>query len=375
MNLSTKEQEKYARHLSLPEFDESHQLKLKNAKVLVVGAGGLSCASIPYLVAAGIGNLGIIDHDRVSLSNLQRQVLYDESDIGKLKVEVMRSKLQKMNAALKLETYPESLRNENARELFKRYDLIIDGSDNFPTRYLCNDAAYLEGKALIYASVYRFEGQLSVFNYPNKSSSVNYRDLQAEAPEAELIPSCSEAGVLGIIPGIIGNLQALEAIKLITGIGEVLSGKLLVFDGLTHSSLQIEIPKNPKNPLSGARPTITELIDYQAFCRTNEAIDELDHKEALGMAAESDVELIDVRNKEERARFSLDSKWIALDQLEEQVHQLAKEKTLIFYCETGNRSRKAIQVLKSKYGFRKLFNLKGGIQAYKFARLESQNEQ
>ena len=262
MNFSKEEVARYSRHLVLPEFNITGQRKLKNARVLVVGAGGLGAPLLQYLTAAGVSTLGIVDFDVVEESNLQRQVLFSGDDIGKPKAQAALEKLEKLNRHIKLRAYQTRLDSQNALDIIKDYDIVADGTDNFATRYLINDACVILGKVNVYGSVYRFEGQVSVFNHPTQEgdNGPNYRDLFPSPPPPDLVPNCAEGGVIGVLPGIIGSLQASEVIKVITGIGEPLSGKLFLFDALRFETKTVKIRKNE------SQKPILELIDYDLFC-------------------------------------------------------------------------------------------------------------
>src|SRR5215213_7386593 len=265
---SKEELARYNRHIIIPGFGLEAQQKLKEAKVLVIGSGGLGSPGLLYLAAAGVGTIGIVDFDVVDDSNLQRQVLFGVTEIGKPKVEAAKQRLQALNPHINIVVYNTQLTSKNALDLIKQYDVVADGTDNFPTRYLVNDASVLAGKPNVYASIFQFEGQVSVFNYTNKNGELgpNYRDLYPTPPPPGLVPSCAEGGVLGVLPGIIGSLQASEVIKVITGIGETLSGRFFIFDALGFETRTFNIKRNPSNPLNGDQPTIKELIDYEQFC-------------------------------------------------------------------------------------------------------------
>jgi adenylyltransferase/sulfurtransferase len=354
-SLSSEELVRYQRHLSLEEIGTEGQLKLKKAKVLVVGAGGLGCPVLQYLTAAGVGNIGIIDFDKVEISNLQRQILFSTNDIGKYKAEAAAKHLEKLNPFVKFNIYKEKLTATNAVLLFKQYDLIIDGSDNFATRYLVNDAAVLSKKPFIYGSIFRFEGQVSVFNYKNGPT---YRCLFPEPPNPNETPSCSEAGVLGILPGIIGSYQALEAIKIITGTGQVLSGKLLMINTLHNSFQIIEAKRNPK--------VISQIKTIKPFPEENlcfsNSIEEITEIELQELAKSEHVLLIDVRNPEEQPKLKFAQNInIPLDTLRKNINKIPKNKTLIVYCQTGKRSKKAVEILTGEFGYENVKNLKGGV--------------
>ncbi len=359
MTLSPEEIRRYSRHLLIPEFGTEGQLRLKAAKVLVIGCGGLGSPILLYLAAAGVGTIGVIDGDRVDESNLQRQVLYGTESVGKPKVEETAKRLQSLNPHIQIEGHFEQLTSQNALNILVNYDLVIDGSDNFPTRYLVNDACVLLNKPLVYGAIYRFEGQVAIFNYQN---GPNYRDLFPTPPPIELAPNCAEAGVLGVLPGIIGSLQANEAIKLLAGIGEPLIGKLFVMDSLTLTTRIIRIPRMPE------RPKIVELIDYDVFCgmKLPESNNEISSEE-LGELLKSggDFQLIDVREPHEYTLDNLGGELMPLSHLEDFVDKISREKMVIVHCQGGMRSQKAIQQLREKYNFSNLKNLTGGIAAFR----------
>lgn len=366
IHLSKEELARYSRHIIIPEFNIEGQKKLKAAKVLVIGTGGLGSPMLLYLAAAGVGTIGIVDFDVVDDSNLQRQVLYSVKDVGRPKVEAAKERILGLNPHINVIAYNEHLSSKNALEIFKDYDVVADGTDNFPTRYLVNDACVLTGIPNVYASIFRFDGQVSVFNYNN---GPNYRDLYPEPPPPGLVPSCAEGGVLGVLPGIIGSLQANEVIKVITGIGETLSGRLFAFDALNFSTKIFKIGKDKSNPLNGENPTIKELIDYQQFCGIvpdviNEKVKEITVQELKQkMDVKEDFQLIDVREKHEYDFVNLGAELIPLNTVLDNVHKFSKEKQVIVHCKGGVRSAKAIQALEEK-GFTNLYNLKGGIVAY-----------
>src|SRR5688572_28375788 len=296
---------RYNRHIAIKEFGFEAQKKLKAAKVLVVGSGGLGSPVLLYLAAAGVGTIGIMDFDVVDDSNLQRQVLFGTDDVGKSKAEAAKARLQSLNPFIKLQVHPVKLTSKNALEIIEPYDVVADGTDNFATRYLVNDACVLLGKTNVYASIFQFEGQVSVFNYRNSKGEggPNYRDLYATPPPPGLVPSCAEGGVLGVLPGIIGSMQALEVIKVVTGVGDPLSGRFFVFDALTFESRAFNLKRNPANPLNGNQPTQTTLIDYDEFCslKTPEpTIKEITAQELHAWQTSGEnFQLIDVREKYE----------------------------------------------------------------------------
>ncbi len=268
ITFSKAELSRYDRHIIIPEFGLEAQQKLKAARVLVVGSGGLGSPLLLYLAAAGVGTLGIVDFDVVDDSNLQRQVLFGQENIGQLKAEAAKTRLASLNPHIDIVVHNTRLTSENALDILAKYDVVADGTDNFPTRYLVNDAAVLLGKTNVYASIFQFEGQVSVFNYRNKQGVLgpNYRDLYPSPPPPGLVPSCAEGGVLGVLPGIIGSLQASEVIKVVTGVGEPLSGRFFIFDALNFEARTLNIKRRADNPLNGENPTISKLIDYEVFC-------------------------------------------------------------------------------------------------------------
>jgi molybdopterin/thiamine biosynthesis adenylyltransferase/rhodanese-related sulfurtransferase len=364
---SKEELERYSRHLIIPEFNIEGQRKLKNAKVLVVGTGGLGAPLLQYLAAAGVGTLGLVDFDVVDESNLQRQVLFSVNDIGRLKTEAAKEKIEALNPHITLITHNTHLTSHNALDIIQEYDVVADGTDNFPTRYLVNDACVILGKPNVYASIFRFDGQVSVFNYTGKDGQKgpNYRDLFPSPPPPGLVPSCAEGGVLGVLPGIIGSLQASEVIKVITGIGEPLSGRLFLFDALTFKTTTLNITK------SSSGQAITELIDYEVFCgigneqEAEPAVPEItvnDLKALIDSGA--DFQLIDVREPYEYQIANLKGELIPLNDLESKIDKIHSDKKVVVHCRSGVRSAKAIQTLAENYGFQNLFNLKGGILAW-----------
>jgi molybdopterin/thiamine biosynthesis adenylyltransferase/rhodanese-related sulfurtransferase len=359
MMLSPEELRRYSRHLLIPEFGTEGQLKLKKARVLVIGCGGLGSPILLYLAAAGVGTIGVIDGDSVDESNLQRQVLYGIESVGKPKVEETVKRLESLNAFIEVVPYFEALTAQNALVILDKYDLIIDGSDNFPTRYLVNDACVLLNKPFVYGAIYRFEGQVAIFNHQN---SPNYRDLFPTPPAAELAPNCAEAGVLGVLPGIIGCLQANEAIKFLAGIGEPLVGKLFVMDALTLTTRIIRIPRLPE------RPKITELIDYEAFCGVKIVNDthEISPLELAKMLKSNvDFQLIDVREPHEYALDNLGGDLMPLSALNDFIDKISREKLVVVHCQSGMRSQNAIRQLVDNHGFNNLKNLTGGIVAFR----------
>lgn len=351
MNLSGEEKERYSRHLLMQEFGIEAQLKLKAAKVLVVGAGGLGCPCLLYLTAAGVGTLGIADDDVVSLSNLQRQVLFSNMDIGLLKAETAKLHLQEKNPFIQIVTHPR-ITTENVFPILGKYDLVIDGSDNFNTRYLLNDACIIANKPYIYGALFKFEGQVSTFNF---RSGPTYRCLYPEAPPADEVPACGEAGVLGVLPGIIGTWQAAEAIKVITGIGEPLSGKLLTMNLLTNDINVISFKVNPLNR------EINELTSSAQFCESSG--DAITYDVLNDWLQREDIQLIDVREEYEFERFNIGGLNIPFSELEERMHVLQSDKKTVVLCQTGGRSLKAMAVLKKQLPLLEIYNLKDGLQA------------
>lgn len=367
MNFSKEELTRYARHFVLPDFGIEGQQKLKNSSVLVVGAGGLGSPVLLYLAAAGVGRIGIIDADKVDDSNLHRQVLYTTSDIGKYKVKAAKKRLLALNPYIKIETYPTALTKDNALKIIGLYDVVADGTDNFATRYLVNDACVLLGKVNVYASIFRFEGQVSVFNF-NKNKDergVNYRDLFPSPPPPDLVPNCAQGGVLGVLPGIIGSMQASEIIKVLSGVGEPLAGRLFIFDAASFMTRVLKVPKNPNYE------PIRELIDYDVFCgikiKEGKAADEISVFELKQMIDNNlDFQLIDVREAYEYDISNLGGILTPLSILSEKVALISKTKTVVVHCKSGARSAKAIEQLKV-LGFNNLLNLRGGIDTYLFA--------
>ncbi len=367
--LSPRELERYSRHLIMPEVGVEGQRRLKQASVLCIGAGGLGSPLALYLAAAGVGRLGLVDFDVVDYSNLQRQILHHTGDVGRAKLESAREKLAGINPEVRIETHETRLTSDNALELFARYDVIADGTDNFPTRYLVNDACVLTGKPNVYGSIFRFEGQASVFATPGGPC---YRCLYPEPPPPGLVPSCAEGGVLGILPGLIGVIQATEVVKLILGRGEPLAGRLLLLDALAMRFRELKLRRNPDCPVCGDHPSIRELIDYEEFCGIAPApqpsSDEVPEITPLELKAEldagRDVFVLDVRNPPEVAICRLEgSTVIPLPELMERVGELDSGRDIVVHCKSGARSAEAIRRLRGA-GFGKLRNLKGGILAW-----------
>ncbi|MCC6486672.1 MAG: molybdopterin-synthase adenylyltransferase MoeB [Candidatus Hydrogenedentes bacterium] len=369
--MSASEIARYSRHLLIPEVAMEGQRRLKAAKVLLIGAGGLGSPLGLYLAAAGIGHLGIVDFDVVEFSNLQRQVLHTTPDVGRRKTESAAAHLRAINPEIQIATYDTRISSANAMELVRPYDIVIDGTDNFPTRYLVNDACVLLGKPNIYGSIYRFEGQVSVFA---PSAGPCYRCLFAEPPPPGMVPSCAEGGVLGILPGVIGCMQATEAVKLILGIGEPLIGRLLLYDALEMNFREVKIQRDPQCPLCGERPTLHELIDYEQFCGVR-------GQEAPGAPLESDFEIsveevkarmdrgddfdiLDVRNPEEWQICRLEgARLIPLGELPARMQELDPSRELVVHCKGGARSAKAVELLRQA-GFVNVKNVRGGISEW-----------
>jgi adenylyltransferase/sulfurtransferase len=360
--------DRYRRHLSLTEVGVEGQQLLLEARVLLIGAGGLGCPLAQYLAAAGIGTLGIVDFDRVDASNLQRQILYTTADIGRPKVEVARERIQALNPDVAVQCHPVALTAENALEIFSGYDVIVDGTDNFPTRYLANDACVLLGKPNVHGSVFRFEGQATVFD---ARYGPCYRCLYPEPPAPGTVPSCAEGGVLGVLPGLIALIQATETLKIASRMGEPLYGRLVQYDALRLEFHEFRIEKDPKCPLCGERPSISELIDYAGFCGVPDAAEtevaEISAAAVNAMKARGDdFLLLDVREPGEFMRARIEgSTLIPLGELEERLAELRdwREKLVVVHCHHGGRSAKACALL-GRAGFVRATNLTGGIDAW-----------
>ena len=368
---SREELARYNRHIIIPGFGMEAQLKLKAAKVLVIGSGGLGSPVLLYLAAAGVGTIGIVDFDVVDDSNLQRQVLFGVDEIGKPKVEAAKRRLSALNPYIRLEIHNTHINSQNALEIIRNYDVIADGTDNFPTRYLVNDASVLLDKPNVYASIFQFEGQVSVFNYKDQQGNAgpNYRDLYPTPPPPGLVPSCAEGGVLGVLPGIIGSLQALEVIKVITGVGETLSGRFYIFDALNFESRTFNIKRREDNPINGKNPTITALIDYEQFCGMRaveeKPLKEVTAKELYDWQVKGEkFQLIDVREPHEYDIVNIGAELIPLATINANSDKIDPEKKVVVHCKSGARSARAIRELEEKFGFTNLYNLKGGILAY-----------
>ncbi len=354
---------RYSRHLVLPGLGLDGQRKLKEARVLVVGAGGLGAPAALYLAAAGVGTLGLVDPDRVDVTNLQRQIIHGTATIGAHKVDSAKARLGDLNPHVVVTAIPERLTSANARALVGQYDVVLDGSDNFPTRYLVNDACVLERRPLVFGSIFRFDGQVSLF----APGGPCYRCLFADPPPAGLVPNCAEGGVVGALPGIVGSLQALEAIKRIIGAGESLQGRLLLFDGLRMTFREVQLRKDPDCPVCGEHPTVTELIDYEAFCGmpVAEASAEIETTELRGLLAGGAAPLLlDVREPWEWEVAHIDgAQHIPLGQLPGRIAELDTRREIVTLCHHGMRSLSARELLRGA-GFARVRSLAGGIDAW-----------
>lgn len=376
--LSPDELQRYSRHLTLPEFGREGQEKLKNSSVLLVGAGGLGSPAAMYLAAAGVGRIGLVDFDDVEASNLQRQILYGTGDVGRPKLEAAAERLGDLNPHVEVNRHEMRLTSENAIDVIDDYDIVADGTDNFPTRYLVNDACVMTNTPNVYASIFRFEGQVSVFATEDGPC---YRCLYEEPPPPGLVPSCAEGGVLGILPGFIGTLQATEVIKMLTGIGEPLIGRLLMVDALEMNFRTLNVPTNPECPVCGDDPSVTELIDYEAFCgidpepSTNGTADDVSNDEKVPEISVHDLKqrrdandapfVLDVREPYEAEIASIGAdQLIPVDQLEDRIEELEAEKDqeIVVHCRSGGRSAKATALLRQK-GYN-ASNLAGGVLAW-----------
>ncbi len=369
VKLSKEEVQRYSRHLIMPEVGMEGQLKLKRARVLTIGTGGLGAPLGLYLAAAGVGHLGLVDFDVVDSSNLQRQVTFTTADVGKPKSAAAKARLSALNPAIEIVSYETRLTSDNALELFRDYDIIVDGTDNFPTRFLVNDACVLLGKPNVYGSIFRFEGQATVFGYPGGPC---YRCLYPEPPPPGLVPSCAEGGVLGVLPGIVGSIKAMETNKLILGPGDPLVGRLLLFDALAMRFRELKLKKNPDCPLCGEHRTITKLIDYEEFCgirgeevpAMTDGIPEITVTELKARQDRGEkLFILDVREPHEYQICHLNGKLIPLGELPRRVSELDSSVEMVVHCRSGKRSADAIHFLK-KAGFKKLWNLKGGVLAW-----------
>jgi len=368
VELSPEEIKRYSRHLIMPEVGMDGQKKLKAGSVLCIGAGGLGSPAAMYLAAAGVGRIGIVDFDVVDYSNLQRQLLHGTSDVGRSKLASAKDRLLELNPNITVDTYETTVTSENALDLFRDYDVILDCTDNFPTRYLVNDACVLTGKPNAYGSIFRFEGQASVFA---TKEGPCYRCLYPEPPPPGLVPSCAEGGVLGILPGLVGVMQATEVIKLILGIGEPLIGRLLLVDALGMKFRELKLRKNPDCPVCGTHPTVTKLIDYNEFCgiRGEEkpvasGVPEIQVEELKRrLDAKDDLFVLDVREPHEYQICNLGGYLIPLNDLPKRVNELDSSREIVVHCKMGVRSAKAVAFLQQS-GFKKVVNLAGGITAW-----------
>lgn len=360
-NFSNDELIRYSRHFVLPDFGSEAQRKLKNSTVLVIGAGGLGCPVLSYLAAAGVGSITIIDDDVVSLSNLQRQILFTTDDINLPKAETAAKKISSLNPSIKVDFIRTRLSTENALTLLAPADVVVDCTDNFPTRYLVNDACVLLDKPFVYGSVFRYEGQVAVFNY---KQGINYRDFYPLPPDPQSVPNCEEGGVLGVLTGIIGSIQANETLKILAGYGEPLAGHVLVFDSITLESLRIKIANQ------NSRKSIKSLINYDEFCgvpnsKKNQAMKEVTVQELKALKdSGADFQLIDVREPHEFDICNLDGELIPQGEIPTSVERISKDKQVVIHCRSGARSGNMVQWLEKNHGFTNLYNLKGGVLAW-----------
>ena len=365
MQLSSAELQRYSRHLMMPEVTPDGQRRLKAARVLCIGAGGLGSPAAVYLAAAGMGTIGIVDFDDVDLSNLQRQILHGTKDVGRDKLESARDRLHDINPEIDVQLHKCRFSSENAPQLVSRYDVIVDGSDNFPTRYLSNDVCVFARKPNVYGSVFRFEGQTTVFA-PHLGGPC-YRCLFPEPPPPDSVPNCAQAGVLGVLPGIIGMLQAIETIKMIVGVGESLVGRLLHFDALKARFRELNLRRDPECPVCGENPTIFSPIDYEQFCgaRDEEAIPTMSaHELKQKMDAREPFELIDVRETFEYEIARIDgARLIPLGEIAERADELPRDRPIVVHCHSGRRSAEAVRLLQQR-GFGNIYNLEGGIDGW-----------
>ena len=366
--LSKDEIRRYSRHLLIPEIGPAGQKALKGASVLIIGAGGLGSPAAMYLAAAGVGRIGLVDFDVVDVTNLQRQILHSTPDIGRQKIDSACETLNAINPHVAVETFPAQLNSGNALPILSPFDIVVDGTDNFPTRYLVNDSCVLLGKPNVYGSIFRFDGQVSVFDAKRGPC---YRCLYPVPPPPGLVPNCAEGGVLGVLPGIIGTLQALEAIKLITGAGKPLVGTLILFDALEMKFRELTIRKNPGCPVCGEHPTIRALIDYEDFCgvAVRETSSSADSREITVEELKERLDrgdspfLLDVREVQEHALCNLGGLLIPLNKLSGRVHEIDPAEEIIVYCKMGGRSARAVELLR-RLGFGNVRNLRGGIDAW-----------
>jgi molybdopterin/thiamine biosynthesis adenylyltransferase/rhodanese-related sulfurtransferase len=362
--------DRYRRHLSLPELGAEGQARLLASSVLLIGAGGLGCPLALYLAAAGVGRIGLVDDDVVDVSNLQRQILYRTSDVGRLKVEAAAERIEALNPDVRVDQFALRLDSSNALEIFDEYDVIVDGTDNFPTRYLSNDACVLLGKPNVYGSIYRFEGQASVFD---ARQGPCYRCLYPEPPPPGAVPSCEEGGVLGVLPGMVAIIQATETVKLLTGVGRSLAGRLIAYDALAMEWNEFRLKKDPECPVCGPDPTVTELIDYQGFCGFNPSETEAPRVVQVSAAdlharleGPGEMLLLDVRGPEEVAKASIEgARAVPLADLEARLGEIEawRDRPVVVHCHHGGRSAQACAEL-TRLGFSQVENLDGGIEAW-----------
>lgn len=366
--MSPEQLKRYGRHIILPEVGLEGQERLNRSSVLVIGAGGLGSPAALYLAAAGVGTIGLVDFDSVDLTNLQRQILHTTESVGTSKLLSARQRIHALNPTVTVRTHDTQLTRANAMEILGAYDVILDGTDNFPTRYLVNDACVFLGKPNIYGSIFRFEGQASVFD---ASEGPCYRCLYPEPPPPGMVPSCAEGGVFGVLPGIVGTIQATEAIKKLLGIGKTLIGRLLLVDALTMEFRTMKLKKDPECPVCGPKATIKELIDYEDWCAgvsggisDRDVSDEISVQElSERLRAKDSLQLVDVREDFEREIASIGGIPIPLRELPGRVHELESTKEVVVYCHTGQRSGRAVAFLRDQ-GFSKARNLLGGIEAW-----------
>lgn len=372
IELTSNELERYSRHLVIPEVGKHGQLKLKAASVLILGAGGLGSPISMYLAAAGVGRIGIVDFDELSYSNLQRQVLYSTNDVGHLKTELAKERLNEINPNIEITLYNERLTRDNALDILRDYDIIADGTDNFATRYLVNDACVILGKPFVYGSILRFDGQVSFFEPVHGPC---YRCLYPEPPAPGDTPNCADGGVMGVLPGIIGSLQANEVIKFILGKGEMLNGRLLLIDALNMKFREVKFAKDPACPVCGSDPVITELIDYEQFCNNINSKENMTEHNEWEITVEEykqrvdsgeKVYLLDIREPHERDISHIGGVLIPMSELPERMNELPQDKDteIIVYCRTGNRSHHVTLYLKDNIGYSNVKNLLGGIHAW-----------
>ena len=367
-NLTPEEIKRYSRHLIMPEIGMEGQEKLKNSSVLIIGSGGLGCPLSLYLAAAGVGKIGLVDFDTVDFSNLHRQILFSANDVGKSKADTAKKRLHEVNPNVEVITYNVPFKSDNAKQIAEGYDILIDGTDNFPTRYLVNDLAVLTGKPNVFGSIFRFDGQLTVFD---AKQGPCYRCLYPEPPPVGMVPNCAEGGVLGILPGIVGVMQATEAIKLITGSGKPMIGRLLIFDALQMGFKEVKVRKNPNCPICSSKATIKELIDYEEFCGVkviDEVVDNTSLEISVGELKQaidknpSQYYLLDVRNPQEWDICYIEkSVMIPLGELANRVNEIPKDRKIITICHTGRRSLTALNTLKLA-GITNVKSLKGGVE-------------